>query len=201
MKKKLIIIGILLIVAVGIGSLIVLNPDKHISNKLSDRSRQFLAKEKKDTNSDLAYANVDQSNSTQPRSESIDVGDCFSFTVTYHITNVRSEGKCQEYLAISDPDGKIVTYQRLGNANSFDSVEGVSFRRQHPETYTETSKTINGRNYLIFTTKDGPWEASAFTYGNGYYLVFNLLLNANEDYSQDLYKMLGSIELKNKVKN
>jgi|GEM_PF-6605231 len=197
MKKKLIIVGVLLVIAVGIGSLVILNPDKHISNKLSDRSRQFLAKEKKDTNSDLAYANVDQGNLTQSRSESIDVGDCFSFTVKDHITNARPEGKCQEYLAISNPSGKIVTYQRPGNASSFDSVEGVSFRRQHPETYTETSKTINGHNYLIFTTKDGPWEANAFTYGNGYYLVFNLLLSTNEDYSQDLYKMLGSIELKN----
>lgn len=198
MKKKLIMVILLLACVVGLiaGGVVLLSPQESISTHLSARSQQFLQQQKFNADSDLADASNDTVNSNDTRNTRVNVTDCFSFIMPYHVDNSRNDEKCMGYYSFTSPSGKVVTYRRPGTFTNFDSVEGVSFRRNNPQTYTETSKTIKGRNFLIFTTKDGPWEANAFTYGKDYYLVFNLMMNDSESRMDDLVTILASLEMK-----
>lgn len=168
MKKKGIILLIVLVIVVtlGVGGYFLLNPDEKVSNQLSDRSKQFIQQEKMNSGSQWAQVNLNKDNTQQTIDTRVGINKCFSFVIRFQIANSRQEGDCDEYFAITNPTGKIVVYKRPGDFTDFNSVEGVSFRRQNSSTYTETQKTLNGHNFLIFTTKDGPWEANVFTYGS-----------------------------------
>jgi len=195
MKKKIFIL-VLIVVAVSVYFLLGLKPKGTVSSDLSDRSKEFIADKASEQGSFWDNADIDGDTTPDTRGSIFNVDNCFSFTMLYRINNQRIEGECDGYYSFDNPKGTIVTYLRSsGSVHTVDQADGVSFRRLNKDIYEETQETLGGREYLIFNNLKEPYEATAFHYSNGYFLVFTLKAITTENLDKDLKKMLESIEI------
>jgi hypothetical protein len=191
--KKVFLIFIILVVSIG-GFFVYkeLTQKAVIRSEISDRSKKFLSKQKSD-NGMWEDANVNKP--ADEGNKNITVDKCFSFIMTFTVRFSRKDGPCEVSYGLSSPRGTLVMYKRSGKVGSFEAVPGVSMRRIHTDKYTEESRNINGKTYLIFTQTKEEQILSAFYFEPGSYFVANLLGSTSDESKEKLIQLLETVKL------
>ena len=196
MIRKVLLL-IVLIAIVGVIAFVFLTKQKAqiTTGQLSERSQEFINKQKQNNSSDLQFARLDKGEDKAGSfvGKKIEVGDCFSFVMVFRVTNPRQDGECNWYFGIENPKGFITAYRPDGVPTSVDQIDGVTMRRAFPDKYAESKMTINGTDYLIFKGKEGKYEANVFGFHSGSAIIFNLMTASSDDYDKELDAMLNSV--------
>lgn len=200
MRKKVIILVVVLSM-LSVGALIYWQTKQtaRISENLSDRSKEFLKKQSKAAGSDLKNVNLEAPSGEDTRGKRIGREGCYSFVVPFKVDKTSLEdqpgSECYGRFTIDLPKASIVVYKETKVVNSWEDVSGVSSRKAKTTEYSETQKTLNGKDFLIFSLKSDLYERNAFYYTPTYYLVFNFLTKTNENLDAELESMLSSLEI------
>jgi hypothetical protein len=199
MIKKVLLLIILIAIVGVVGYFMFARQSAQITTgKLSERSQEFINKQKQNNSSDLQFARLDKGEDKAGSfvGKKIEVGDCFSFVMVFRVTNPRQDGECNWYFGIENPKGFITAYRPDGTPTSVDQIDGVTMRRASPDKYAESKMTVNGSEYLIFKGREGKYEANVFGFHSGSAIIFNLLTASSDNYDEKLQAMLGSITFK-----
>lgn len=200
MLKK-ILLGVVLMVLI-VGGVFVyreLQQKPEIQNTLSERSQQFI-KTQQGTHSELDTADFTGPTGEDTRGKRIGKDGCYSFVTPYRISSVREEkdseqNECFKRFSFDSPKGMFVVYIETRPISSWDDVGGVSFRRRKTDEYSEEMKTINGKQFLMFKTKDQLYEKNVFYYTPKYSLTFNVITKTNENLDKDVETILASLQV------
>jgi hypothetical protein len=199
MKK--VIIALLFIGLIGIVILILSNTPQKGSNStvLSDRSKEFLEKQRKEGK--LDFAGVNAKGGEEERiagSEVIDIDRCFSISIPFPIESNKDMGECFNQIIITRPRGMVNVYQRTVSYASFDDDSGVKLRRGDPKLYKEEKKQVDGKQFLVFKKTDAGYEKTALYLNRGKLTGVVLLANINDDSLDEKFdEMIDSIDLSN----
>lgn len=188
-----IFIGLIIIVALGIAGVFLFETfqSQNLSNTLSKRSKEFIAK--KEENSVSKFSGLLEKEKEDTSGKRYGVGDCFSFTIPYQVFNMREEGPCDYYFAFEDPKGRITAFARNGSYLTFDNLEGVSMRRQDTEKYKEEKLEVNGKTFLIFQNMEEAYQKTAYYYEWDMYIVLTLTVSTSDSQDSELKKILKSL--------
>ncbi len=199
LKKILLILLIIFFVFLGMFVFIELRQKPIISNELSQRSQEFIKGKKFTNNSQWANLNLKGGEGEDTRGKRIGRDNCYSFVMLYRVTIAKYEDQsgnvCTSRFSFETPKGAILAYEYVKPVASWDDIPAVvQRRRQTEEYYPEELKTLNGKTFLMFRTKNDVYEKNVFYYTDSYFLVFNFLTRTNENLDRDLDTMLASIE-------
>ena len=156
-----------------------------ISHNLSSRGADYIKQKAKIDGSSWKYVDVEKKAEAKTN-ERVWAGDCYSFVVPFTVWDIKPSENCSVEVSTKDPRTRIVTFRQVGSLDSIGSVDGVSFRKNRPELYSERTEIINGKSFLIFTTKQSPIEHNAFYLDSNFYIVLSLLGQSNEEYRRSL---------------
>jgi hypothetical protein len=193
---KWIFLGILLVLVTGIGAFIYHESQQKavIRTSLSERSKEYI-KEQSRTNSDWEYLDFDGPQGEDTRNKRIGRKDCYSFVIPYRVTIHKEEEKdCMTRYDFDTPKGYIRAYISATSNTSLGDLGPVLSRRSDT-SYSEESKVVNGRQFLIFRLKGDTYESNVFALANGKYFAFIFSTKTNENLDADLDSMLSSLQL------
>lgn len=196
LSKKTIVLALIVLVIAILGIFLWrFKQTAQISNdgSITARGASYLEKKSLDDNSPLK--NVDLTQGEKRINERVYAGDCFSFVVPFDIWDVK-EGKADECfveVSTNNPRMTFVAFERPGEFDSYDTVEGVGFRRLKKDEYSETVKNISGKEFLIFTKKTNPIEYTAYHIDPDSYLILTMMTPGDESYEKEFEKVLGSM--------
>ena len=195
MKKLVLIILVLSIVVFVIlqtSFVKKLLTGKNISNdKLSDRSKNFIEKQKKEN---PLWNNADLTKKGPQEASIIDIDGCFTITVPFKIVVTRKDDICNFHILVDRPKANIIAYTLPFHQSSLDDEPGVNFRRNKKDVYDEYSQKIGDRTFLIFKRKGGTFERNAFFVHNASLLVVNIKALTSKDLTKDFHAMLNSVQ-------
>lgn len=199
-KKILLIIFAALLLFVGIFVFIEFRQKPVISNKLSERSKEFLEGQKFVANSNLSNLNLNGPVGEDTRNKRVGRDKCFSFVIPYRITIGKYEdqegSQCYTRLSFDSPKGSIVAYKFTKPVSSWEDIPAVIQRRRDTdEYYPEEEKTLNGKTFILFKGKTDTYEKNAFYFTPEYFFVFNLLTKTNENLDKEMDAMLSTLEV------
>lgn len=198
MKKK-IFFGLTLIVSLALGIFLWrMKQSANISNNgsISARGASYLKQKSLDDGSPLK--NVDLTQGQKRINERVYAGDCFSFVVPFDIWDIQdatNEDECSVRVATNNPRVTFVAFQRPGEFESYETVEGVGFRRLKNDEYSENVKNVAGKEFLIFTKTQPPIEYTAYHIAPDSYLILTMMTPGDDSYEKEFEKVLGSIEI------
>jgi len=172
-----------------------------ISNTLSERSLEFIKGQKFVTNSSWSNLNLKGPVREDTRGKRIERDNCFSFVILYRITigmyDDQQGSECYARFSFDTPKGAIVAYKFTKPISSWEDIPAVIQRRRDTdEYYPEERKTLNGKAFLMFKSRNNVYEKNAFYYTSSYFFVFNLLTKTNENLDKDMDNMLSTLEIK-----
>jgi len=195
MKKSIIAVSIFLFA--GVAGYFVLGEFRQkpeISTELSERSKEYLAKDKDGSVLGKMYLGEKEALTVGKK---VNVDNCFTLTVPFPLKTERKEKECDFYMAIEKPRGSVVAYLNKEPSADWENVPGISMRRQTTWTYAEKSVSVNGMDFLTFRTKDeGKYHRSAFYRTPTYFLVINLEGYTGENLDKQFEEMLASVKIK-----
>jgi hypothetical protein len=202
MVKKVLLISLLVLSVAG-GYFIYheFKQKPTMTTTLSARSKDFLKRQEFVGNSELQNVNIEGPSGQDTRNTRIGQKGCFSFVIPYRVTITNTEDSgtgntCYVRYAFDMPTGAVVAYKTMQQATSWDDVGGVAYRRRKTDEYfPEERKMYNGREFILFKSKNDMYEKNAFYLASNYVLVFNLLTKSNENLDSDMDKMLMSLEI------
>ena len=170
-----------------------------ISQGLSTRSKEFIADQKNDAESEWQYAKLDGEDKAGAYvGKRIVVGDCFSFVMVFRVTNPRQDADCSWYFGTEKPRGMVIVYMKEANGvRTTEQIDGVSMRQKFTEKYKESTLTIGGNEYLVFHgLESGNYEANVFLLRDGKAFVFNVITQSPDNFDKELRAMLESIDFR-----
>lgn len=199
-RKILLIIFVGMLLFAGIFVFIELRQEPVISNKLSQRSKEFLEKQKFAPNSNLSNLNLNGPIGEDTRGKRVGRDNCFSFVIPYRITVGKYEdqegSECYTRLSFDSPKGAIVVYKFTKPMSSWEDIPAVIQRRRDTdEYYPEELKTLGGKNFIMFKSRADLYEKNAFYFTQEYFFVFNLLTKTNENLDKEMDAMLSTLEI------
>ena len=197
LNKKTIVFTLIFLAALTLGIFLWRQTQSaNISNdgSLSARGASYL--QKKSLEDTSALKNVDLTQGQKRVNERVYAGDCFSFVVPFDIRDVKeeSDGECSVEVSTNNPRVRFVAFQRPGEFESYDTVEGVGFRRLKKDEYSETVKNISNKEFLIFTKTQSPIEYTAYHLRPDSYLILNMLTSGSDSYEKEFEKVLESMK-------
>lgn len=200
-KKISLVLLMIIFVSAGIFVFFELRQKPVINNNLSKRSQEFIEGKKFASNSQWSNLNLDGSEREDTRGKRIGRDNCYSFVMLYRVTIAKYEDQsgnvCTSRFTFENPSGAILAYKYVKPVSSWDDIPAVSQRRRQTEEYfPEEQKILNGKNFIMFRTKNDIYEKNVFYYTDSYFFVFNFLTKTNENLDKDLDTMLATLEIK-----
>ena len=200
LRKIFLALFIFILITGGIFVFIELRQEPVISNKLSERSKEFLEGQKFVTNSNLSNLNLNGPVGEDTRNKRIGRDKCFSFVIPYRITIGKYEdqegSECYTRLSFDNPKGAIVAYKFTKPISSWEDIPAVIQRRRDTdEYYPEELKTLGDKSFIMFKGKTDLYEKNAFYFTPEYFFVFNLLTKTNENLDKEMDAMLSTLEI------
>lgn len=192
MIKKILLstAGLFALVVIGVIAFEFFQKPK-IGNTLSERSKEFIEKQKVEEGSSK-FNNLVAEKGEDFKGKRITVDDCFSFVMPYSVFNQRQEGECSGYFAFERPRGTIVAFMEKATSASIDDASGVSMRRLESEKYEEKKYEIDGRSFVGFVDKTNTYSITTYHYISEKYFILTLKLP--EENEKALREILASLE-------
>ncbi len=199
-KKKIIVltIAIGLIAVSGYFIYSQLQQKTVISTQLSDRAQEYLNEKKQSDNADwrdvsLENKHVDTENVTN---EARKGGDCFTLTIPFAISKENQKEGCVVDLTTATPQVRILSTQRKTSVKKLDELPEIQLRRSKPDQYKESSKQVNGRDYIIFLQTEPYFTATAFTLIDKEAFSLSFSTTTNENLEEKFNQVLSSAQFK-----
>lgn len=187
------ILGLALILLVFIIGIVIFEffQKPKIGNTLSERSKEFIEKQKVEEGSSK-FGNLVAEKGEDFKGKRITVDDCFSFVMPYSVFNQRQEGECSGYFAFERPRGTIVAFMEKATSASIDDASGVFMRRQDTEKYEEKIYEIDGKSFVGFIDKTDIYSITIYHYVSEKYFILTLKLPEEDE--KKLREILASLE-------
>lgn len=201
MRRKILLALIILIIGfVALFIFIESRKKPVISNKLSERSKEFLEGRKNIANSNLSNLNLNGPVGEDTRNKRVGRDECFSFVIPYRITIGKYEdqegSECYTRLSFDSPKGAIVAYKFTKPISSWEDIPAVIQRRRDTDEYfPEELKALGGKKFIMFKGKTDLYEKNAFYFTPEYFFVFNLITKTNENLDKEMDAMLSTLEV------
>ncbi len=190
MKKNTIVFLMLGFTLASFVGYMVVTSKRTIEPHLSERAKEYLEDQKE--NHDETWRGIDLDATGTPSQSQIEAKPCFSITVPFEVSLATEEKVCMYRITTRQPLGKIVVYQAAFTLGQLEDDAGVRLRSTDIKVYAKESIEINGRNFLIFTKKEGA-ETTAFSLKNNELFVLTMLDISGEQADKDFIKMLDSV--------
>lgn len=195
MKKILLIIVLLIVCLVGVtgGIFFATTSKKAPSTVLSERSQEFMDKQKGESHE--VWRNVDVQGEEDAFNQHIQSEQCFEYTVPFSSSRVVTNGGCSQTVYLKNPSGQLTVALSKTGATDVSETSGVAFRRSKGELYTESDVTTRLGTFISFTGKESGFEQTAFLLKDSQLLTIALTSPTNEDLSGEFIKLLQSVTL------
>ena len=197
MKK--IIIVVFVVIVVGFFSYISFVQTTTISPHLSDRSKQYIEEQKRTQHSVWSGVNFESKNKFKmTESEVLSAQqmhqECFNLTIPYEIELRRQLEGCNTQIHTTNPKATIVVTVMENKGGDLSAIAAIQLRRNKADIYQESSKYVNGREYIVFEKQDWTYEKTAFTNWNGDVVTLTLSAPSNRKMNTVFDNLLSSFE-------
>lgn len=191
--KKRIVLGVLVLLFLATGGFVLLSRQKpKISNTLSSRSQEYLKNRDETKDTSLRYVDLNKKENTANKTHT--VGTCFRFKIPFRVGITRLEKECEGYYQILNPSGRVLAYVDK-SPGAQDQMSGIGMRRKMTDLYSEETKLIGKREFIIFTRKDAiGYDKNVYYHTPEWYMVLNLSGNTGDNLDTKLIEMLASVE-------
>lgn len=194
MKKTSLIIGSFVVIILGVLGYMVLSAQKHIgSESLSQRSKDFMKKQKLSDSAVWRNVVLDGKESSK-KNQRLELDDCYGLTVPFPIKRSTAEEGCKATLFL-DPTGTITLWRRSMQISSLDEASDVMFRQRNPDRYSQEAVDFGKYHFLVFFSKQEGIERTAFLLDNNNYLSISFTKSSNEDEKEKFETLLKSLEM------
>lgn len=179
---------------------IYLTTKSETSEKLSDRSKEYLKSQQGRNESLFDNFDVDGKKSgIHPDLGAVTTEDCFSLTIPFPVKEKRTKDHCFVQYLLQNPRGFVVSYNRILENPNLNELSDIQLRKQDPKRYIEEIIKKHGQTYFIYKKQDqNEYEKIGFTIDSKNKLfVISLSANTNENLDPKFDTILESIKFPN----
>lgn len=180
-------IFVFLVFILGIVGYFIFKPQTVIQSELSDRAKEFIAKQEGE------FENLNLTPKEKRVNEKIEVENCFSFTFPFELTTSREQEECNWLYNFENPLGRVVMRLREVNINNLNDLPDVKLRMTRNDEYQMRQEILNGNEYFIFEKTENGYEISAFALSSGKVLSISLTSQVNRELEDGFKNLLRSL--------
>lgn len=180
-------IFVFLVFILGIVGYFIFKPQTVIQSELSDRAKEFIAKQEGE------FENLNLTPKEKRVNEKIEVENCFSFTFPFELTTSREQEECNWLYNFENPLGRVVMRLREVNINNLNDLPDVKLRMTRNDEYQMRQEILNGNEYFIFEKTENGYEISAFALSSGKVLSISLTSQVNRELQDGFKNLLRSL--------
>lgn len=199
--KKITFLWIIIVLAICISGTYyyLTRQESIILDELSARAKAYIEEKQKDQSSEWRLKNIGKGKhevvvEPQKQKETF-ATDCFKIVVPFSVLKSQLRGDCTLDISTDDPRGRLLVMVQGVGAAKVDDIDQVVMRRSQPEVYTERRLNVDGREFIIFRTKQDTYESVAITHFQGNSVSVSFFTANNASYDTTLEEMVRTLEL------